>query len=139
MRLIPAVLATFFLCLALGACSVYKLSMRQGNILSQDAVSKLHQGMTREQVKATMGTPLVDNPFNDHRWDYVFYFQAPGKNPEQRTISVLFQNGRVASIEQTGDPNAGANIRDNEKFIRDAEPDALPQTPQREAPRTPQT
>lgn len=118
---------------------MYKLSMRQGNILSPDAVSKLHQGMTREQVKAIMGTPLVDNPFNDHRWDYVFYFQAPGKNPDQRTISVLFQNGRVASIEQTGDPDAGAHIRDNEKFIRDAEPDALPQTPQREAPRTPQT
>ncbi len=138
MRPIRTIFITAVASLALSACSIYQLSMRQGNILSHEAVSQLHDGMTREQVREILGTPLVDNPFNPQRWDYVFYFHAPGDSPEQRTISVTFRDGRVASIKQSGDPNAGANIRNDEQFLRDANPDAVP-TQEQQGPRTPQT
>jgi len=64
--------------LLLGACSLmpdfmqpYRIDVQQGNFVSQEMVSKLQLGMTREQVRAALGTPLLTDIFHVDRWDYV--------------------------------------------------------------------
>jgi hypothetical protein len=53
--------------LSLSACSYvprivteYRIDVQQGNVLSQDMVSQLKPGQTRDQVRFILGTPLVD-------------------------------------------------------------------------------
>ena len=85
---------------ALSACSlVYKLPTRQGNVIEQKQLDKLEIGMTREQVKFLMGTPLAASPFRDDRWDYVGYYKSPRGKESSRTVSLWFESGLLAKME----------------------------------------
>lgn len=77
----------------------YRMEIQQGNFVSQDMLSKLKRGMTREQVRFVLGTPLVADMFHADRWDYVFYRETPKKPREERRVSVFFENDRLARVE----------------------------------------
>ena len=79
----------------------YRIPIQQGNFVSQEMVSQLKAGMTREQVRFVLGTPLVTDIFHADRWDYVYYREVRGDKPEHRRVSVFFEQDRLARI--TGD------------------------------------
>jgi outer membrane protein assembly factor BamE len=89
---------------ALGACGVpklvtpYRMEIQQGNYVSQDMVSQLKTGMTPEQVRFVMGTPLVADIFHADRWDYVYYRDVQGRGREARKIALVFEAGRLARV-----------------------------------------
>lgn len=84
---------------ALAGCNVpvpkvitpYRMEIQQGNFITQDMLSQLKPGMTRDQVKFILGTPLLVDPFHTDRWDYVF-LRSPenSEQVEQRRITVFF-------------------------------------------------
>ena len=78
---------------------VYKIDINQGNYLSQDMVDKLKTGMTKAQVRATLGTPLVASAFRDSRWDYVYEFTRQGRMIEHRQFTVYFSDEKLARWE----------------------------------------
>lgn len=90
--------------------SVHKIDVQQGNAISQDAVDQLKVGMTDEQVRFLLGSPLVTDLFRSDRWDYVSYFK-PGHGPlEERRLTVFFDDDRrVAKIEQPAVPQLARN------------------------------
>ena len=96
---------SFLLCvLTLAACSVpgiikpHRIEIQQGNYVSQEMIAQLKLGMSREQVRYVLGTPLVTDIFHADRWDYVYYRELPGKF-EQRKVSVHFdKEGRLERI-----------------------------------------
>lgn len=93
--------------------SPYRIDVRQGNYVTQDMVAKLKPGMTRDQVRFALGTPLVADMFHADRWDYVYRFQ-PGRGETQlRRIVVIFDEGKLARIggdvvAETGETAAAA-------------------------------
>jgi outer membrane protein assembly factor BamE len=78
---------------------VYKIDINQGNYLSQDMVDKLKVGMTQQQVRVILGTPLIESPFRKDRWDYVYEFSKQGKVQEHRNFTVWFADGKVTRWE----------------------------------------
>jgi outer membrane protein assembly factor BamE len=86
--------------------SVHTMEVQQGNYLTQEMVSKLQPGMTRDQVRFVLGTPLLVDIFRDNRWDYVYRRRrADSREVEERRLSVFFDNDRLVRIE--GDVTAG--------------------------------
>ncbi|UOO78217.1 outer membrane protein assembly factor BamE [Neisseria sp. Dent CA1/247] len=93
--------------LGLGACSAervsnfpsYKLKVIQGNQLDARAVASLQPGMSRDQVQLMLGTPLLRDPFHNNRWDYTFNISRNGVIKEQRTLTLYFDNDRLARAE----------------------------------------
>lgn len=90
--------------------SPYHLDIRQGNWVTQEMVSQLKPGMTREQVRYVLGTPLLTDPFHGDRWDYIYRYDS-GKDGDvaQRRLSVYFQNNMLARVggdTVVADPNA---------------------------------
>lgn len=83
----------------------YRIDVRQGNYVDQAMVSQLKRGMTPEQVRFVLGTPLVVDMFREDRWDYIYLFQPGRGQPERRVISVFFDNGVLDRLE--GDVVAG--------------------------------
>ncbi len=83
----------------------YRIDVRQGNYVDQAMVSQLKRGMTPEQVRFVLGTPLVVDMFREDRWDYVYLLQPGRGQPERRVISVFFDDGVLDRLE--GDVVAG--------------------------------
>ncbi len=68
----------------------YKISIQQGVVVTQEMADQLKLGMTRDQVRFVLGTPILTDPFHKDRWDYPFRFQ-PGRGPiEERRFTVYF-------------------------------------------------
>ena len=118
-------LAALCLALSLPACGlVYKLPTRQGNVIEQKQLDQLKTGMTRDQVRFLMGTPLAASPFREDRWDYVGYYKTPRGQVFTRTVSLYFEGDKLARTEGTeptasGDktaPDAGSAAKEEKKL-----------------------
>jgi outer membrane protein assembly factor BamE len=77
----------------------YKPEIQQGNFVSQEMVSQLKPGMSKEQVRFVMGTPLLTDIFHADRWDYVYWRESPSGKREQRRLAVYFEDGRLARVD----------------------------------------
>jgi outer membrane protein assembly factor BamE len=77
----------------------YRIEIQQGNFLSQDAVAQVKPGMSREQVRQMLGTPLLTDIFHADRWDYLFWREKQGGKREQRKLTVFFEDGRVTRLD----------------------------------------
>jgi outer membrane protein assembly factor BamE len=76
----------------------YRMVIQQGNYVSPEMVAQLKPGMTKEQVRYVLGTPLLTDIFHADRWDYVFYREMPDGSREQRNLSVIFEDGKLARV-----------------------------------------
>ncbi len=88
----------------------YRIDIRQGNYVDQNMVEQLRPGMTRDQVRFVLGTPLIEDTFRKERWDYVYVHAPGGRNPRQSTLSVFFRDDlleRVSGDLVTGEPTTG--------------------------------
>ena len=80
--------------------SVYRMEIQQGNYVSQEMVDQLKPGMTRDQVRFVLGTPLLTDVFHGDRWDYVYRRQrANSREVEERRISVFFADDKLVRVE----------------------------------------
>lgn len=91
----------------------YRMEIQQGNHLSQEDVAKLQRGMTKDQVRFVLGTPLINDIFHADRWDYVYrYTPANSREVEERRLTVIFDNEQLVRLE--GDvvaAGAGASVQ----------------------------
>jgi outer membrane protein assembly factor BamE len=106
--LAPAVLGLLAGCSSLGIPDVpmpsfispYRIEIQQGNYVTQEMLSQLRPGMTRDQVKFVMGSPLLVDMFHSNRWEYIFQRQLEfNKGFEQRNLTVFFENDRLLRIQ----------------------------------------
>lgn len=77
-------------------------------------LSQLRRGMSRDQVRYVLGSPLVVDMFRTDRWDYVYSLRSGRKEAEQRVISVYFEGDVLDRVEgdvesaQSGEGGEGA-------------------------------
>lgn len=103
-----------FLAFSVGGCSisqlklpelkiprVYKLSVQQGNVITQEMVDRLKPGMTRNQVEFVMGKPVLSDPFNDDQWVYIYSLDVPDYFTQMFKMVLAFEGDTLATI--TGD------------------------------------
>ncbi len=75
------------------------MDIQQGNYITQEELSLVRQGMTQEQVRDILGTPLLTDDFRQNRWDYVFYLKEGRKLNKRTSVTIFFdQSGRVSNI-----------------------------------------
>lgn len=88
------------LVIALAGCNlVYRQDVQQGNLLDESNVAQLELGMTKRQVIVLLGSPSVQSPFHQNRWDYVNTFARRGGEPIKRVLTLNFENDRLSSVE----------------------------------------
>ena len=102
MTLVRLIILTSFAA-ALPACSwfgPYRMEVQQGNYLTQDKVSQLRPGLTRDQVKFLLGSPLITDVFHVDRWDYVFLRERSNFGGyEQRRLTLFFDEDLLRRVE----------------------------------------
>jgi len=95
-------LAAAALALVLLAGCVHRIDIQQGNFLDTEDIDRIAVGMTRVQVRSLLGTPMVADPFQSSRWDYVYYLKrGRWEKAQQRHFIVFFDStDKVAKIER---------------------------------------
>lgn len=83
----------------------YRIPINQGNRLEQTALDRLQIGMTREQVRYVMGTPVLQEPFDQSRWNYVLRYKTKTGEYKEHTVILHFNGDTLSQI--TGDRNLG--------------------------------
>jgi len=101
----------------------YRMTIQQGNNLSQEMVAQLKLGMTREQVRFVLGTPLLMDVFHADRWDYVYYREIPGGKREQRNLSVVFEKDKLVRVLGDLVPPEGTAVQPT-GFVPQVKPEA---------------
>lgn len=102
---IRTILCTFICVFILLGCeskllTVYKIDIQQGNSLETEAVNKIQLGMSKEQVRFVLGTPIIKDVFHPDRWDYIYHF-TPGYGEQQRRqLTLLFDRDEVIDIRK---------------------------------------
>ena len=85
---------------ACGPITPYRIEIQQGNYVTQEMAAQLKPGLTRDQVRFVMGTPLLSDIFHEERWDYVFVRQRANSNVvEQRRVAVFFEDGKLKRVD----------------------------------------
>ncbi|WP_432471811.1 outer membrane protein assembly factor BamE [Amphritea sp. HPY] len=86
---------------------VYKIDIPQGNIITQEMVDKLRPGMTQNQVRYVMGTPLITDSFNKNRWDYLYRLKSgeTGTTSQERIQLTFDDEGKLIGLSGDFRPN----------------------------------
>jgi len=80
---------------------VYRPTIQQGNLLQLDEIEQVKVGMTRSQVRYVLGTPMVSDPFEPDRWDYVYTLQKGyDKHVDRAHFVVLFEADKVVKVDK---------------------------------------
>jgi outer membrane protein assembly factor BamE len=105
-RLLPGGLLLGALLALAGGC-VYRPNIQQGNLLKAEDVDQVTVGMTHSQVRFVLGTPMIADPFQPDRWDYIYTLQR-GRNPriDRAHYVVHFEGDKVSLIEKLTRPMA---------------------------------
>jgi outer membrane protein assembly factor BamE len=106
------VIAGCALLITLCGC-VYRMNIQQGNFLEARTVDQLQPGMTRNQVRYLLGTPMVPDAFDKDRWDYLYYFKRGRlSRPEERHLIVYFHEEKVDKFEKNNVPSKAPQAPD---------------------------
>ena len=81
------ILLIFISCTSL---SPYKVPILQGNIIDEDDISKLKEGLTKEQIQFIFGTAIIQDPFHSSRWDYYYSIQIGDNLIENKKLTIFF-------------------------------------------------
>ncbi|MGE0310411.1 MAG: outer membrane protein assembly factor BamE [Lautropia sp.] len=109
-HLAPRWIAAALVALSLGACTSadrtrsgflepYRISIPQGNYVNQQMLDQVRTGMSRDQVRLALGSPLLTDAFHPERWDYIFRFQYANGETQLRRVTIRFQEDRVSAIK----------------------------------------
>jgi outer membrane protein assembly factor BamE len=106
---------TLFLCCALSLITgcgyvsffpgVYRIDVEQGNLINQEMIDQLKPGMTTRQVQFILGTPLIQDSFNQSRWDYRYSIKNGTDIRDERRLTVFFENDLLTHFSSNYKPS----------------------------------
>ncbi len=99
--IIPLMLA---ISLSLSGCSifhVYQVDTQQGNIVTPKMAKQLKPGMSKAQVIALLGHPLLVDTFDPNILHYVYTFQPGGQDIKVRKhLNIYFKNNKLTRMDK---------------------------------------
>jgi outer membrane protein assembly factor BamE len=125
----------FLLVGVLSACSSvprivneYKIDVQQGNVLTQEMVSQLRPGLSRDQVRFILGTPMLSDMFHADRWDYVYRLKKGNTGEvETRKFSTFFgPDGKLIRVAGDVVPAATGEAAVPEVRLRELDLGSIP-------------
>jgi|TARA_B110000438_G_C15687401_1_gene595206 outer membrane protein assembly factor BamE len=76
------------------AFAPYKVPILQGNIIEDKNVAQLAKGLTKDQVQYLLGTPLLNSPIHQNRWDYFYSVKIGELVVGEKKLSLKFNSDK---------------------------------------------
>jgi outer membrane protein assembly factor BamE len=95
----------------LSGCNfAYRQPIFQGNLLDKQAVEQLKPGMTRTQVIALIGDPVISDPFHHNRWDYAASERRGHSKAQIKNLTLYFDGDSLSRMEGEYFPEEDADL-----------------------------
>lgn len=107
---LAALLAVSTLALASGCNAIYKVDIYQGSLLEKKQVDQLKPGMSKRQVALLIGSPSIQDPFHQDRWDYLASVSKRGGETEVKNLVLHFDGDTLARVEGDYFPEQDAQL-----------------------------
>lgn len=101
-----------------GFIKPYRQDIQQGNIVTQEEADRLRIGMSKDQVRFILGTPLLNDPFHSDRWDYLFFLDKANGEVTRSRYTVIFDNGALTRHGGENVPDSTGELRQKDKRER---------------------
>ena len=88
-----------------GWITPFRADVVQGNFISSEQVAQLRAGMSRNDVRNLLGTPLLASVFHADRWDYIFTMRRQGVVAQSFKYSVFFKDGLLDTFADDAMPS----------------------------------
>lgn len=108
----------------------YRAEVVQGNFVSHEQVEALKPGMSRQQVREILGTPLMTSLFHGNRWEYVFTIRRQGVADQSRHLTVFFDGDRYDHVEGDEMPSEQDFIASLSSNVKNPKVPSLEATPE---------
>ena len=72
----------------------FKVAVLQGNIIEDKDVEQLAKGLTKDQVQYLLGTPLLNSPIHQNRWDYFYSVKVGETVFGEKKLSLSFDTNQ---------------------------------------------
>ena len=86
-------------CSTLRFPGVHRITIQQGNVISQAMVDKLKPGMTKSQVRFVLGNAVIDDPLDQQTWEYIYTIQIAGGDVIKRVLVLHFKENRLSYFD----------------------------------------
>lgn len=83
----------------LGVVTPYRIEVVQGNVVTREMAALVKPGMSRNQVRDALGSPLLTDIFHADRWDYMFTIRRQGAEPQRRQVTAHFEGEQLVRLE----------------------------------------
>tara|TARA_R110000868_G_scaffold160854_5_gene390669 strand:+ start:15865 stop:16272 length:408 start_codon:yes stop_codon:yes gene_type:complete len=101
---------TILVLFILGGCSTsydivpgHKLHVQQGNLITKDMVKQLKVGMTKQQAKYILGSPILENLLGSNEYTYIYTEQNAQKDFHEKKLILGFdKTNKLISIKGSG-------------------------------------
>ena len=109
----------------------YRVLVQQGNVIEESKVESLKIDMSKEQVIFLLGEPVLDNIFDNNRWDYVYFRKRDPEETQLNMVSIFFKEDKIVSMKRIVKNDdglfeiSGNTVRNKPEFIDDQEVLAL--------------
>ena len=109
----------------------YRVLVQQGNVIEESKVESLKIDMSKEQVIFLLGEPVLDNIFDNNRWDYVYFRKRDPEETQLNMVSIFFEEDKIVSMKRIVKNDdglfeiSGNTMRNKPEFIDDQEVLAL--------------
>ena len=101
----------------LSGCA-YRADLHQGNYVDQELVNSLNYGMTHEQVRYLLGTPMLTDPFDKSHWYYSTLDRKGWSDPVIKNLILRFEGESL--VEISGDFQKSAEFNENTSGAADS-------------------
>ena len=80
---------------------MYKPSVQQGNLITQQQMHQLHRGTTRAQVVTVLGAPLLIHTPKSNELIYTYTFAKRNQPVQVKLLKVYFKKERMTRYSFT--------------------------------------
>jgi len=110
---------------------IYKKDIKQGSVVRTEKLKFIKNGMSKDEVRDIIGSPIILDQFHQNQWEYVHHSILKDDSISSYRLTLFFENDKLVKsqspsinlLEEIEKENINFNISSNPEETEEAEED----------------